>query len=150
MFNVLFVCSENTCRSPMAEYLFKHLLTSLGIKNVRVKSCGVNARENGTINPNTKAVLKQLGIKTHFKPRQITGDLVRESDLILTMTMGHKMSVALKYDCLNKLFTFGEYVGGEDVADPYGGSIAVYQQTANVIYGNLTKLITKLKKEGKI
>ncbi len=150
MFNVLFVCTENTCRSPLAEYLTKHLLKELNIKNVIVKSCGISVTSVSKIADNSKKILKELGIKFRFKPKQITNKMVEEADLILTMTMQHKIAVSLKYDCFNKLYTFAEYTNGKDILDPYGGDLNVYRQTASDIYNNCLLLIKKLSKKGVI
>ena len=76
--------------------------------------------------------------------------MVEEADLILTMTMQHKIAVSLKYDCFNKLYTFAEYTNGKDILDPYGGDLNVYRQTASDIYNNCLLLIKKLSKKGVI
>ena len=150
MFNVLFVCTENTCRSPMAQYIFNHLTKNMGIKGAKATSAGLVARENGKMAENAKKALKEIDVKTHFKPKTVTLDMLNKADIVICMTIKHKVELALKFNYLEKLTTFGELVGGEDVADPYGGSLSVYENTANIIYKNCVLLIRKLIKEGKI
>lgn len=150
MFNVLFVCTENTCRSPMAQYIFNHLIKTMGIKNVKAQSAGLYARPNGKINENAKTALKEIGVKTRFVSKDVSTNLLNKSDLVICMTMKHKVELALKFNVLDKIYSFSEYTGGEDVSDPYGGSLEVYENTANTIYRNCVLLIRKLVKEGKI
>lgn len=148
MFNVLFVCTENTCRSPMAQAILKHLLKEIKVKNVNVKSCGIMVNNFSKLSPNSRQVLNEMGLKIRHKPQQITQNLVNNADLILTMTLEHKIDLSLKYDILNKLFTFAEFTGGQDVIDPYGKSLNEYRLTGTIIYNNCVLLIRKLIKEG--
>jgi len=150
MFNVLFVCTENTCRSPMAQYIFNHLVKTMGIKGVKATSAGLCARENGKMAENAKKALKEIDVKTRFKPKTATIDMINNANLIICMTIKHKVELALRFNVLENLTTFSEYVSGEDVLDPYGGNLAVYENTANIIYKNCVLVLRKLIKEGKI
>ena len=150
MFNVLFVCTENTCRSPMAQYIFNHLTKNMGIKSAKATSAGIMARENGKMAENAKKALKEIDVKTHFKPKTVTLDMLNKADIVVCMTIKHKVDLALRFNMLDKLYSFSEIAGGEEVEDPYGGSLAVYEHTANIIYKNCVLLIRKLIKEGKI
>lgn len=126
---ILFVCTGNTCRSPMAE----GLLRNKNKDDVFVLSAGLFADGSGA---STFACLamaeKGIDISGHYST-QITREHIDAADVVLTMTESHKtMLVSAFPDSKEKVFTIGEWAGsGEDVQDPYGGTIEVYQQCCN-------------------
>ncbi len=131
--SVLFVCTGNTCRSPMAEGFFNN-----SRKNAVAVSAGFMPGGNTAEEIAVKAAL-ELGadIQNHI-PRPITKELLENSDIILTMTKAHKNSLP---QGLN-VKTLAEVAGESgDVADPYGCGMEVYRQTAKQI----KELIEKLK-----
>lgn len=136
---ILFVCTGNTCRSPMAEGIFNHLSEG-AISRGLMASVGSPASENAV-----KAMEKMgIDIKGHVS-RQITIEDVKSADLVLTMTRGHKAALAQLPDAEGKVFTIGEYAGGADVSDPYGGNADVYEKCAEQMYGYIEKIVEKLK-----
>ena len=79
MKKIMFVCSGNTCRSPMAEYLLKDLLKKAENTDIKVTSAGLNACETDSINKKASGALKSVGITVRrFKPKRATEELVRE------------------------------------------------------------------------
>ncbi|MFJ8234747.1 low molecular weight protein arginine phosphatase [Ureibacillus sp. NPDC094379] len=138
--NIYFVCTGNTCRSPMAEAILKHK----NLEHINVRSAGIYALEGGEISVNAKATLEKEGIKFQHISKQISIEDIEWADLILTMTSAHK-NLILQYfvQANGKTFTLKEYVApysSKDVSDPFGGDIYTYQYT----YQELTRLIDEL------
>lgn len=147
MFNILFVCTENTCRSPMCEYIFKHLLKSAKLTGANCESAGIYAVDGAKYADNVRVVLKELKIIPKKKSKALTLNLVNKADLIVPLTSGHKVEIVNKFNCLNKTQTFAE-LGGANVSDPYGLGVNEYRETARIIFDNCVKLINILLKEG--
>lgn len=125
---ILFVCTGNTCRSPMAEIILKNKLKLAGITNVKVSSAGLCANDGSPINPLSKEALKDLGYKVKgFKAKRLTEDLIKKSDMVICMTEEHK--ACLKGFC--NVFTVAEVTGGANVPDPYGLGFNAYQKASH-------------------
>ncbi|RSK28954.1 low molecular weight protein arginine phosphatase [Bacillus sp. HMF5848] len=141
--NILFVCTGNTCRSPMAEALFKH---KVGQKH-NVKSAGVFALPGNAVSPHAEEVLQENGISCNHRSSPLTLDLVDWADWIITMTSNHKEHVKQQFpQAIAKTKTITEFAVGttfRDVADPFGGSLEDYRQT----YQQLSELIDKVMKK---
>lgn len=141
MKNILFVCTGNTCRSPMAEAILK----SYQLEGVNVKSAGVYAYPGESASVNAMLVLNDNKI-THDHSASPFGEKdVEWADYIFTMTEGHKQLIASRYpQAIERTFTLKEFVLGNpydrDVSDPFGGSKQMYEQT----FAELKQLINAL------
>ena len=126
---IIFVCTGNTCRSPMAEAILKKMVSSHGL-DVQVESRGTSVYSDDPINPKSAEALATIGIKNVIhKAKQISKTDIEESDIILTMTQQHKLSLVKTYpDYRYKIFTLSEYAADsrDDISDPFGKSQIFY------------------------
>jgi len=136
MKNILFVCTGNTCRSPMAEFILKDVLKKNNISDVVVSSAGLAVKGDDTINKNALQTLKDNGINAEgFVSRQITEGMIDNSDVVLCMTQNHKRFLP----DMQKIVTLGEVVGANDVADPVGYDLSIYKLCYNQLRSAIEK-----------
>ncbi|GFN36846.1 low molecular weight protein arginine phosphatase [Tepidimicrobium xylanilyticum] len=142
---ILFVCTGNTCRSPMAQVLLEKIAKDKGL-NIEVKSAGIFALDGQKASANAIEVMKQEGIDLeNHRARIIHRDLLEEADLILTMSKSHKEALLSKFDFVKgKVYTLKEYAYGkeEDIEDPFGGDIRDYRRAKEEIKEALKQLTT--------
>ena len=130
---LIFVCTGNTCRSPMAEAIFRQLLgKKRKLSWFDVSSAGLSAEEGA---PMTENAVKALGalkvpLKKPHKAKQLTVEAAEKADFIVTMTASHKQALGAY---AVKAKSIGELTGGPDVPDPYGGDEAIYLKTAQYL-----------------
>lgn len=129
--NVIFVCTGNTCRSPMAEYYLK----SKNLDGVNVISRGFSGGD--TANKNSVDVMAELGIDVSgHVSNQITSDDIKNADAVICMTESHKQMLTLSGAPENKLYVLG---GG--IADPFGFGLDTYRSCRDDILKAIDKLI---------
>lgn len=125
--NIIFVCTGNTCRSPMAEFMFKdYLREKKRIGDFNVTSAGLEAGKGDILTPQAAEAMEILGVKHNKerKARVFTVQMSLENDVIIGMTDEHA------YRCRsNNAVSFAELIGSP-IADPYGRSVNVYLDTA--------------------
>jgi len=131
---VLFVCTGNICRSPMAAALFRAQTIKHGeADRYRVESAGTWGVDGQPASRHAQAVMLQRGLSLeNHTARTVTPDLIREADLIIVMTRSHRDALAAEFPGARpKLRMLSEFCGLEyDISDPYGHSLDVYATCA--------------------
>ena len=141
---MLFVCTGNTCRSPMAEALFLH---RIGTEHEWLaSSAGIYAGAGSPASGNAITALKELEIDIESDESQpLTAGLVQEADLIVTMTANHRFEILQDFpEVGNRVFlikSFGTSKVPADISDPFGGSLNVYRKIRDEIDRALSDLI---------
>lgn len=112
---ILFVCTGNTCRSSMAAAIAAKLAKERGL-DVTVSSAGLAAVEGEPATPAAVQALAEMGLDlSSHRARQLTAAMVREADLILTMTAEHRDRILRDYpEARGKTYTLKEYVQGPE------------------------------------
>lgn len=147
---IVFVCTGNTCRSPMAEAIFRRAISTMNLKGLLVCSAGISADVNGTLNEKSEIILKEEGFENlTFHPTQINEDLIHESIAIVCMTEKQKeWMMDFRWKVLrdagakkieNNVYSFKELTGYE-ILDPYGKDISCYRYVFTLLSGGMERL----------
>ena len=146
MKTILFICTGNVCRSPMAEGLFRKAMAGRG--EFRIFSAGLGAVDGQPPTPHSVTAMKEIGIDISAqRSRALTVDLVRQADLILGMTHGHTDTIALLYPpAAEKTFLLREFDETlepyeKDIADPIGGPYEIYVECRDQIEQGIATLL---------
>ncbi len=144
---ILFVCTGNTCRSPMAEVILKNKLKLAGVKGVKVSSAGLMANDGDKMSKHSLTALKQLGYKGYsFKSRLATPQILLKSDYVICMTSGHKNRISN----FPNVYTLGELTNLGEVLDPYGLGLPEYVKVSHQIEDACNALLTKIIEKGEL
>lgn len=142
MFNVTFVCTGNTCRSPMAEGIFRKLLEERNIKDISCRSCGLAAFPGDSATPQAVEVLKERGIDlSAHRSTVLNTYILDETDITVCMTVGHKNAIiSVVPDCRI-------IVPAGGIPDPYGGDTDIYRECADRIEAFLNVFLDSITME---
>ena len=149
--HVLFVCTGNICRSPLAAALLERALKERGLEDVTVTSAGTGAWDGAPASEGAYLVGLEHGLDlSDHRARLLTRELVEEADLILTMARHHRARVD-ELGGEGRVFVLGEYAGkgGDEVSDPFGGKIDVYRETAQELEALTAAVAERLAAESK-
>ena len=149
MKKILFVCSGNTCRSPMAETIFNSLMEQQNHKEPvwTAASAGLFAQDDFKASYEASWIMEEMGLDlSAHRSRKLCEQLLEEIDLILTMTEKHKKHLIDKFpQVAGKVFMLTEFVNEYgDVSDPFGGGYQVYSETGRYLQELITKLLSFL------
>lgn len=151
---IVFVCTGNTCRSPMAEAILRSELKRLDIRGAEVLSAGTQASETSFINPKSSEVLSENGLSLdNFNSRRLDAELLKSAYAIVCMTdalrdwlMELRWSVLRKEgfsEIENNVYSFSE-IAGYEIPDPYGKDIDCYRRTFALLSEGMPRVVEKL------
>ncbi|WP_170008365.1 low molecular weight protein arginine phosphatase [Bacillus fonticola] len=143
MKRIVFVCTGNTCRSPMAEKIFQHVTNGY-----EVRSRGLFAMDGAPAAEHAVVVLGEAGIPASHVSKALSEEDMVWATHVIGMTADHVALLQAHYPHMSdKLYTLKGAVGeAGSVSDPYGGSIDTYRQTFAELERLLQKLAVKLDK----
>lgn len=143
--NILFVCTGNTCRSPMAEGMLKAMAEDAK-KDVVTLSAGLFTAPGGRVSPQAIEAVKDVADISGHLSRPLNKALLDVADLVVGLAADHKKVLLRQFpEMSDKIVTLGEWAGtNEDVADPFGGTQEEYDACAAQIKELLTKALAKL------
>lgn len=148
MKSIMFICTGNVCRSPMAHFYMQKKLKDLNKENEYIiSSCGTHAVNGQNATNNAIKAMESYGVDlTKHRATNIQDSNIKDYDLIFTLTEDHKKQVLEFYPSLSdKVFVLKVYVNNKeiykDIDDPWGLDINVYNETAKDIIANIDKLL---------
>lgn len=138
---IIFVCTGNTCRSPMAEGIMRKLAPE-----IQVSSRGIMVYQGArTARPTVKLLEERMGIELDQYARQIRDTDCQETDYILTMTQAQADFIRNLGNC-SCVYTLTEFAGvSGEVPDPYGGTFAEYERTFDHLEDLISRVIQRMR-----
>jgi glycine hydroxymethyltransferase len=147
---LLFVCTGNICRSPMAEGLWRHMTKNSA--QFQALSAGVSAVQGQRASPHAVDVLRDVGVDiSRHRSQPVSAEIVRAADLILAMTSGHAEALAYLYpEAAKKTFLIREFDPAAreddlDVMDPIGMGRGTYANCRDTLCAALPALAAFLQ-----
>ncbi len=146
--NVLFVCTGNTCRSPMCEGYLRSLCGKSGRTDIHAASAGLSAHPGDPASLHAREVMKKFGLDlSGHAARGVDSSAVSQADLILAMTASHLKNLRSSFPgAADKARLLLEYADqpGADVPDPFGGSFQTYESCFRTMKQALDNLFLTL------
>lgn len=149
---IVTVCTANICRSPMAAALLQHALAAqpAPLRSLKVISAGVAARRGTPVSENSVLALKKVGIDVSgHRAQPLTQELLDEAFAVLCMTESHRAMIQVQAEPVPRnLFLFREFLTGnvdQEIADPYGGPLKIYEASRDEMVEAIPALVAHLK-----
>ncbi len=154
MKRVLFVCTGNTCRSPLAEALFRDLVKDR--PDYTVQSAGVGAFSGQPASRHSVELARERGLDlSAHSSRAVTAGLVDEATHVFALSRSHLASLLMDYpEAGDKFYLLSEFapddsLRGRDVTDPFGGGIEEYRETLDILDKLLPSILAYIEQTWK-
>ena len=152
---IIFVCTANICRSPMAEALFQHALAAEPepFRSIAVASAGVSAVDGQPASPNSVEAMRKVGLNlADHRSRHLTQVLLDEALAVLCMTESHLDIIRLQYrkipERVHLMREFMTDTRDHEIPDPFGGNLRTYESCRDSMVEaipSLLKFVRSLK-----
>ncbi|MBL0172451.1 MAG: low molecular weight protein arginine phosphatase [Gemmatimonadaceae bacterium] len=148
--HILFVCTGNTCRSPMAEGIARRLIADRGLRDLAVSSAGTSAWTDAPASDGSLLVAMEHGIDlAEHRARQLSPDIVAASEIILAMGPHHlERAEALGGSGRTWLLTgFVDANRARPVSDPFGGELDIYRATYDELEDEIGLVLDRIVRD---
>ena len=150
---IVFICTANTCRSPMAEGLFRHALAAQSdpLKSLKVSSAGVSVYDRQPANPNSVKAMAKVGIDiSDHRSQHITDSMIESALAFFTMTETHLAMLAYQIDPPPaNAFLMRSFIEGNadtQIPDPFGMNLSEYEACRDSMVEAIPSLVKTVGK----
>lgn len=146
---LLFVCTGNTCRSPMAAAIFNHFSEKMQ-SNWFAMSAGIATESGLPVSVETKEALREQNIYLEdHSSHQLEERMLKDVHFVLTMTRTQRDLLHIYFpEYKAKIKTLAEIAGlEEDIADPFGGDLDEYRRIAKIFMEIMPVVVKKLTEQ---